>query len=258
MNAVRHLETRAAVTFFTAGIAVALFAVTAIPFGFDGLTAPDPEAVLLGSLLVAVALPPAQHSIVSVIDGRRSTAVDLPAPITEGGPEIDAVSTLLSRIADTVREATSADRAVVRTPVGDGSSGTTEEPIHSAPVRFRGEVVAEIDIGGDAVDGDTLRTYEHLLVALGATIANAVALEQLRAGIAELKTTIEHIERRRRAIVALEVIERSRIAAGVVSGAEPIFDGLHAAIDTDDLAAAAHGCDQLIEFLRGFSNEMRA
>lgn len=255
MSAAARLEGDAVATVATAAFVVVLFSVTAIPFGVDGLIAPDPEAVLVASLLVAVALPPAQRKIRALVERRRSMVLGVPARLVDGGVRMGASSALLTNIAETMRQATGAQFAAVRTVVGTATVGVAGGEMLASTVVFRGDVVAEVEVGG--VEPGVRATIDQLAAAFGAPVANAIALERVKAGIADREETIALIERRRRRIVALEAAERSRVAAAVLAGSEPIFAALERAVAAQDLEAASQGCDELVAFLRRFSSEMR-
>lgn len=245
----------------SAFVAVSVFALMALPFGFAGLTAPTPAPIILGAGVLTIVMPPVSNLIAKFVERNPRWAspdsYDLMAVGTRLEPE-KGVRAVLSQLADIARTSVNGHSATIQSEIGEAESGTAESMSFHTAVTHGGSEVARITVtSSHSLTSHQRRRLEQLASSVGVVVANSIAIHTVQSRISELDGIIELIRQRRRSVVEVETAERQRVARAVVAGAGPMFDRLRAAVAARDFDEAAETCGQLIVFLRGFSTALR-
>jgi hypothetical protein len=242
-------------------VAVSVFLMMTLPFGFAGLTAPAPAPIFLGAAILTIVMPPVRDFIARLVERHPRWASPDSYELVALGARLEPkreARAVLSQLAEFARRSVNGRSATIQTEIGDAESGTPESVAFSATVMHGGGEIALITVtSSSALKSQQRRRVEQLASSIGVVVANAVAIDSIERRISELDRTIKLITQRRRSLVEAETAERERVARAVVAGAEPVFQQLRASVAAGDFDGAAKTCEQLIVFLRGFSTAMR-
>ncbi len=242
-------------------VAVTVFSLMALPFGFAGLTTPTPAPIILGAGILTMVMPSVHRFISQLVQRNPRWASPDSYELMAAGSRLEpetGPNAVLSELAELARRSAGGSSGKVQSEIGEAEAGTPSSAAFRTTVNYGGREIASITVTSSSPLKPQQRLrVEQLASSVGVVVANTVAIGSIEERISELDRTIELITQRRRSVVEAEAAERERVAEDVVAGAEPMLRKLESSVVASDFDEAAATCEQLIVFLRSFSTAMR-